>query len=558
MHADFLPLHGKNCALMGVRWPPGPDNLSPSMALAPPRRLPAMLDRSWRPPAALTPAREHGIDPVELILFGVFVAVSVFVLAADLITAATHGLIWTGTDGLFVPDQMQYLAWVRDSSQHVLASNLFVMHPTPHDYLQPIIAISGGLTALGVAPWLALLLWKPVAVFGALWATRAYVHRMLPDRIARLTALALALFFGSVWILGDAWLPFWSWGYPFGLMAIAAIVAALLFYARARSEGRVSRAAPLLGLLATWIHPWQGELLILMIVGAEALDWRATIGRRNWRRLSAPMITVVATALPLAYYAVLDHTDVSWKLARAGHEPHHALLMVVLSLAPLVVCALPAYRARPKTFLEAATRAWPVAALVVYGVSTTGLGATPLHAFAGITIPLGVLTVEGVRAFGVHRFRRWALAGALAAATIPASASVLRDAYRSATTVHNRLNFVIPDIQRAYAYLRSDPQPGGVLADWQYGTTLPVATGRHTYLGNCLWSVPNCNQRTINTWRLFRWPEGAGVVRRFVRSTGARFVLAGCNGHAGNLPMKLAPLTRSVRTFGCVTVYTLS
>jgi hypothetical protein len=43
-----------------------------------------------------------------------------------------------------------------------------------------------------------------------------------------------------------------------------------------------------------------------------------------------------------------------------------------------------------------------------------------------------------------------------------------------------------------------------------------------------------------------------------VRSTGARFVLASCAGHAGDLSVKLAPLTRSVRTFGCVTVFALS
>ena len=39
--------------------------------------------------------------------------------------------------------------------------------------------LSGGLSALGVVPWLSLLLWKPVAVVGCFFAVRAYVHGSL-------------------------------------------------------------------------------------------------------------------------------------------------------------------------------------------------------------------------------------------------------------------------------------------------------------------------------------------------------------------------------------------
>ena len=56
----------------------------------------------------------------------------------------------------------------------MLSSNLFVLRATPDDYFQPAVVISGGLTALGVAPWLSLLLWKPVAVIAGFWAARAY------------------------------------------------------------------------------------------------------------------------------------------------------------------------------------------------------------------------------------------------------------------------------------------------------------------------------------------------------------------------------------------------
>ena len=49
-----------------------------------------------------------------------------------------------------------------------------MLRSTPADYFQPAIAISGGLTALGMAPWLSLLLWKPVAVIAFFFAVRAF------------------------------------------------------------------------------------------------------------------------------------------------------------------------------------------------------------------------------------------------------------------------------------------------------------------------------------------------------------------------------------------------
>ena len=63
--------------------------------------------------------------------------------------------------GLFVTDQMTYLAWVRDASQHGLVSNLFELRGTPADFFEPLILLSGAVAALGVPPWLALMIWKP-------------------------------------------------------------------------------------------------------------------------------------------------------------------------------------------------------------------------------------------------------------------------------------------------------------------------------------------------------------------------------------------------------------
>src|SRR5258706_7785211 len=103
-----------------------------------------------KPPArkALEP-RRRGLDWFELSVLAAFGLVSVWVLAVDLFQVVAHGRVWTGTDGVYLVDQMQYLAWIQSASHHVLSANLFVLRGTPADYLQPAVAISGALTALG-------------------------------------------------------------------------------------------------------------------------------------------------------------------------------------------------------------------------------------------------------------------------------------------------------------------------------------------------------------------------------------------------------------------------
>src|SRR5438270_4013027 len=196
---------------------------------------PALLERPRTPTRGPAPR----LDRFDVAVLVAFAAVSIWVLALDLWQVVAHGLVWTGTDGLYLVDQMQYVAWVREASHHVLASNLFVLRSTPADYLQPAVVISGGLSALGLPPWLALLLWKPVAVGSAFFAVREYTRRVVTGVWQRRTALVLALFFGSFTVVygsfgvvGDLFMGFLSWGYTFGLLAVAAMVAAMLAYDR--------------------------------------------------------------------------------------------------------------------------------------------------------------------------------------------------------------------------------------------------------------------------------------------------------------------------------------
>jgi hypothetical protein len=569
-----------------------------------------------------------GLGLFELAALGAFAAVSVWILGLDLWQVIVHGRHWTLTDGLFLSDQMQYLAWIQDSSRHVLASNLFVIHRTPTDYFQPLIAISGGFAALGVPPWLVLLLWKPVAVISAFVVVLAYARRCLTGQWQRRAALVLGLFFGSWGVLGDLWLPLWSWGYPFGLIAIAAVGAALLLYDRARAANRVAWAPALLGALASSLHPWQGEALILIIVGAEvALRWhprrrhqapepvgsaspealgtlvaaeaaggaerrpprapggldlgrpslgsdgtlvlgRGSVGHRDavsFGRVAElraragtfvlPATTVIATAIPLLYLAVLGRVDFSWRLARDASHHSFPLASILLAIAPLLLASALAYRGRPRSFIAAATRAWPLAALVVYALSATSLSATPLHAFAGITLPLGVLAVEGVQRVNWRRLpgRRSLAALTIAAFTIPAGAYEMSSASQYISPAVGNANFVSAGLGRALAYLARDPQPGGVLTRAYVGVVVPGLTGQNTYVGGCQWSQPNCSGRTTGAEALFDGTLTPPAAQSFVLGTAARFVLSGC-GWGTDLAKPLAAITRSVHRFGCASV----
>jgi hypothetical protein len=417
-----------------------------------------------------------------------------------------------------------------------------------------VIVISAGFRALGVAAWLTLLLWKPVAVAAALLAIRAYVRRTLSARFDRLVALALALFFAFWGVVGDEWLPFWTWGYPFGLLAIAAVAAGLISYDRARERRRFTWIAPILGLVASFTHPWQGELLILIVIGAELVTWQRGDG---FRRLALPGVTIVATLLPLIYYEALYRFDPAWHAAQQASRHEYSLSGIIVPLVPLLVAAALAYRRRPTTFLDAATRVWPLAALAIFGLSQTGISGTPLHAFDGITIPLAVLAVEGVQSVGFRRLPGWRLVAVavVAAGTIPGSIAELQAAKYFGTPQGHNANFIYTGERQALDYLASNRQPGGVLARATYlGLIVPAETGRRTYVGGCLWSEPNCSARIVNTRDLFLGSLKPADARSYVRSTGARFLLKDCYSPEV-VPKLLGSMVVDTKRFGCASVY---
>lgn len=517
------------------------------------------------PPVRIEPRRRRRVDRFDLGVLAVFAAVSMFVLAVDLARVVFDGAVWTGTDGVYIVDQMQYLAWIRDASHHFLVSNLFVLRGTPADYFQPAIVISGGLTALGLAPWLSLLVWKPVAVVAFFFGVRAYARRSVAGLWPRRVVLLLALFFGSytlvygdVSVLGDLFPGFLSWGYVFGLLALAAMVWALVLHDEARITGRRWWRAGALGALASLLHPWNGELLIALVLAAELVMLASRRYQRSDLRLTAA--TLLGTGVPLLYYAILGKADVNWKLAQLASKHAFSFWSIALAVAPLLLPAIVAYRTRPVTFLAAATRMWPLAAFAIFLLSGTSLGATPLHAFQGVTIPLAVLAVEGVQLLGWRRLPRPMLIGALAVAafTIPTTIDELKLARVLSEPTIDNPNFIRRDERAALAYLARVKQPGSVITRSYLGSVVPGRTGRHTYIGDCLWSEPGCMGLSYNAQWLFAGaPSGnptPEAAQSFVLGSGARFLLADCETTT-DIPRLLGPLIRSTHDFGCAAVY---
>jgi hypothetical protein len=521
------------------------------------------------PPLAVPePTRARGLDRFEIALLAVFAALSMWVVALDIFHAAHDGLTWTGTDGYYIVDQMQYLSWIQSAAHHGLVSNLFVLRATPSDYFQPAILISGAVAAIGVPSWLALLLWKPVAVVTLFLAMRAVVNRVFAATMHRRAALALGLLFGSftviygaLGIVGDM-MPTWlSWGYPFGLMAVALIVFAVVRYDRMRAAGRPDWICGLLGGLASTLHPWQGETLILLILFAELARWRDLVlwwRTAQWRRLALPVLTMALTGLPLLYYLLLGNLDLSWKLARVQSKHAFPFTAIAMGIAPLAIPALLGYRGRSESMLERLLRAWGPVAIVIYIFSATGLSATPLHAFDGITIPLAVLAVKGVTRTPLRALPRARLTGAVAVAlgVVPANAYALATAHKYVDPAGGNANFITHDEHAALRYLAHNPDPGGVLTQFYLGEAVPGVTGRRTFVGNCLWSEPNCMPRSEAADALFRGQDTQAQAQALVRQSGARFLLASCAPHA-DLARRLGELVVSTRHFGCATVYEL-
>jgi hypothetical protein len=523
-------------------------------------------------PALAGPARGRDLDRCEV---GAFVALAGVSLAV-LVPLLTRGRPLSGSDGLFPQDQLQYFAWIREASHHVLIGNRFDLGPGGRPFLHPGYLLSGLVSKLpGVSTPLSYLLWKPAAVGLTFAGSLAYVRRLLPPGGQRRAALVIALFavmpacaivtwtgwggkpreYTFDFIAGEMWSGQYLWGYLMTSIAVFLMPLVLLAVERHRENGgaRGLWLAAAGALVVTWFQPWQGATLAAIVVAVEAIQYARTRAWPPWRLAVVP----VAAALPAVYYAVLGASDASWKVAArangAGSQPawHWPWWAIVLSVLPLAAPALLAYRLPARSWQELAVRVWPLAALAVF---LQPVGTFPYHAFQGLAIPLGVLAVQGVASLGARRPRPALVVAALALLVLPGFAHKLELARDN---VHAALDpyFIPPAEHAALDWLARDRRPGGVLAPSYSGLYVPYTTGRETYVGTLSWT-PHYARRRVQSDSLFSGRTTGAAARAFVRSTHARFLFADCRG-LPDLTPELAPDLEAVRRFGCATVYVL-
>jgi hypothetical protein len=529
-------------------------------------------DVAAEPRATAAPGRRRRLDRTELAALAALAGLSLLVLAALL----TKGRALTGADGLLASDQLQYLTWIRQAGEHWLVGNEYDLAPDDRVFLHPGFLLSGQAhRLLGISVPLGYLLWKPVAVALLFWGALRYVRRLLPAGGPREAALVLALFavmpasalvawtglggkprqYTFDFIAGELSSSQYLWGYLMTAIAVALMPLVLLAVEDWRRTRRPRTLAPaaLGALLVTWLQPWQGGTLVLVLLAAEGLTWR----REREPPPPALLAVPAAACLPAVYYAVLERTDAAWELAgqvnAAGTQitwswPWWA---VVLTLAPLALPAALAYRLPARSWQEIAVRAWPLAALAVY---LAPVGTFPYHAFQGMTIPLAVLAVQGVLSVWA-RPRAWVVAAVLALMVVPGTAHRFEVAVNSIRAAGDPY-FVFDGEQRALDALESDPRPGGVLAPAYAGHMIPYRTGREVYVGALSWT-PEWERRVDETNALFEGSMGPRDAQALARRSGARFAFVDCRPGLRDLRPLLGPLVERARSFGCATLYDL-
>ena len=321
----------------------------------------ATTEGNLQPDALVAPAGGRRLpDLFDLLVLVLFVLLSLwttFVLVSQ--QGSDH--IWTGTNGPYIGDQMQYLGWIHSSYHHILAGNPFESSGGIRDYLNPALIISGLLVVLGVSTSVSYLVWTPVAAILLGVATWFYIRRSLSKTASRRIALVLALFYLSPLPLVashlhwnvlyvnsysfEMWPAYYLWGYPFTALSVAFLIGCLLTLTRARDGGKFGWASPICALFCAWLQPWQGATLLLVVAGCEIHARRRGLSKT---RRSLLVATVTAAIVPLLYYFLLSRFDATWRLSwtwSTATQSLHGILFSACSpwafLLSLPTCAGP-------------------------------------------------------------------------------------------------------------------------------------------------------------------------------------------------------------------------
>jgi hypothetical protein len=508
----------------------------------------------------------------ELALLAALVAWGLFPLVLLLLHASSTHTRLTGADGLIGADgelggdQLQYLAWIRDASVHGLAADLFRLTDIRRVYLQPMFTISGGLYRLGLPLSVAYLVFKPVAIVVLGGGALAWARRMFGDQAGpRAATVALSLFLATPVAAFFGWTHSGTgglgfplallgnelhgadklWGYAPSAIALGLMPIALLATERAldgrSTPGRAAATAGAAALIASWLHPWQGVTLILILIGIGLLR-----RGRGWMTLA---LVAVAAGLPLLYYDVLSHTDPAWSLASAYEATRRApAITLIAGFGPLALLAAPGLRRPRGVMIEQALLLWIAASFVNYFLNDS----FPPHAYQGLAFPFSVLAVRGFARLRLPAVLGWIAVGLL---TIP---GMVLDA-RKVTRTYDRslVQYYLPhDDVAALRWVSHRAPPGGILAPIPFASVIPSQTGRAVWVGNGYWSR-DYTERAKQAKRLFTGHMSAAASQSFAAGTGARVLVSDCT-HRADLDRKLGPMLMATHRFGCARVYVLA
>jgi hypothetical protein len=489
-------------------------------------------------------------------------AAILFVGVGDGLALGSGGRAFLGPDQINVPDQLQYLAWIRDAGDHVLFSNRFDLAPDPHLFLHPLWALSGLAWKLGASLQLSFLVWRPIAVATILIGFVAYARRLIPqDGWGRSAALVLALFSfppaAALWewldlgerltlqttIMGIELFP-GGWtaiGIVAGLMPLFLLAVERVADPSRRPAGRsaapYAAGAAVAGALVSWIHPWQGLTLLGIVAGAVA--WS-----RRWELTRALAVPVAGLLAPYPYYWLLSHSESAWHTAAQPQGYPHWGWWLALTMLPPLLLAAPGLPGRGLDLQERMLRLWPLAAALVYfGLDRSWF----YHAVMGLSLPLAILAVRGLRRVAVPRA---AIAAAVALLTVPGCAYFVQ-LFREEAAAH----FVERGEMSALRHLDRREGPGGVLAREPLATAVPGFSGRKTWTGHPTWT-PDWATRRARAQALFDGTLPADRAGALVEEAGARWLLVDCRAR-GDLPRLLGGRVASTRRFGCASVIEL-
>jgi hypothetical protein len=515
----------------------------------------------------------------EWVLVAVFAVASFAQFGLNAVDAAANNRVYLGAAGA-AKDSMQYLAWATDAAHHGLIANLYGFNNGGHVYFHPIWLVTGLLHIdAGVSYVLLLALWQAAALILLVVVVRRYAELVLgDDGQARVIALALALFLVSpffhfkisgqwTWRLtGESYAVQWINGdFPIAL-TVTAMIGYLIALERlmatpdqptlgAELTRRASFAAAALGATAALLHPWQGiELAVLTVALAI---WDRLPSRRSVRLL----LPLAAIALPLLYYLILPTIDAGWATADRGSGPHRGIppLGWLTTFGPAALASIPGWLIRASSDRQRLLRLWPIAVAITFVAVPGG----KFHAFAGVSVPLALLAVQGWRRVLAERrlkgrnprTMRFMLTAGVVGLVFGAAAATrwLLITYRLGGQAIAQLDRPEAD---ALDYLARQPR-GGVLSTARVGVWVPAVTDDSTYVGHFVWS-PQWGRRANYVTRLFGYPGkrplSPTAALRLIEQPGARYVLEPCGAQANLWPL-LEPLGYSRHVFGCATVY---